>query len=159
AIFIAKAIAGSGPAVPVTYGPDPITGLSYSCAAGAPNLHFSDVETSDTFCKHVHYLWALGIVSGCSATEYCPSGSVTRDAMAKFLAGAFPLALDGSQPSLRTDSEVCLRHRRAARPKGLDRPPDSGIRAPLPRPSAPEHSGGRAIELGVPMRYASLRSR
>jgi hypothetical protein len=97
AAFVAKAIVApqGGAGVPVTYGPDPVTGLSYSCDAGSPNTHFSDVPASDVFCKHVHYLWAKGIIAGCSATEYCPADPVTRDAMAKFLSNAFALQLYG----------------------------------------------------------------
>jgi hypothetical protein len=53
------------------------------------------VPATDPFCKHVHYLWARGIVSGCGATAYCPASPVTRDAMAKFLANAFDLQLYG----------------------------------------------------------------
>ena len=95
--FIAKAVVapGGGPAIPTTYGPDPITGLSYSCDAGSPNLHFTDVPATDPFCKHVHYLWAKNIVGGCGATTYCPATVVTRDAMAKFLDNAFELQLYG----------------------------------------------------------------
>ena len=91
--FMAKAmvVPGGGPAVPTTYGPDPVTGFSYSCDAGSPNTHFSDVPATDSFCKHVHYLWAKGIIGGCSATQYCPGDPVTRDAMAKFLGNAFAL--------------------------------------------------------------------
>jgi len=97
ASFIAKAIVapGGGNAVPLTYGPDPVTGLSYSCAAGSPNLHFTDVPVSNPFCRHIHYLWAKGVVSGCSATQYCPTQSVARDAMAKFIANGFGLQLYG----------------------------------------------------------------
>ncbi len=97
ASFIAKAIVapGGGNAIPLTYGPDPVTGLSYSCDAGSPNVHFTDVPATDTFCKHVHYLWAKAIVSGCGATTYCPTDLVTRDAMAKFLGNAFALQLYG----------------------------------------------------------------
>ena len=97
ASFIAKAIVapGGGNAVPLTYGPDPNTGLSYSCAAGTPNLHFTDVPVSNPFCKHIHYLWAKGIVAGCSATQYCPTATVGRDAMAKFISNAFGLQLYG----------------------------------------------------------------
>ena len=97
ASFLAKAIVapGGGEAVPQTYGPDPVTGLSYSCAAGSPNLHFIDVPVSNAFCKHIHYLWAKGIVGGCSATQYCPTQPVNRDAMAKFLANGFGLELYG----------------------------------------------------------------
>ncbi len=95
AIFVAKAIVApqGGPGVPETYGPDPVTGFSYSCVPGSPNLHFTDISTSDSFCKHVHYLWARNIVSGCSATTYCPTLGVTRDQMARFLGNAFNLVL------------------------------------------------------------------
>jgi hypothetical protein len=94
AIFVARAIVapGGGAAVPETY-TDPVTNLSYSCAAGSPNLHFTDIGTADAFCKHVHFLWAQNIVSGCSATQYCPTLDVTRDQMARFLGNAFNLVL------------------------------------------------------------------
>jgi len=97
ASFIAKAIVApqGGNAVPLSYGPDGTTGLSYSCDSGSPNLHFTDVPVTNTFCKHIHYLWARGIVSGCTATTYCPGQTVTRDAMAKFLANGFGLQLYG----------------------------------------------------------------
>ena len=96
-IFVAKGVVapGGGGAVPTTYGPDPVTGFSYSCAAGSPNLHFTDISTSDNFCKHAHFLWAKGVISGCSATQYCPAGQVGRDEMAKFLSNAFGLVLYG----------------------------------------------------------------
>jgi RHS repeat-associated protein len=94
ASFIAKAVVapGGGPAVPITYS-DAVTGLSYSCAAASPSIHFTDVPVSNPFCNHIHYLWSRGMVSGCTATTYCPSQSVTRDAMAKFLANGFGLQL------------------------------------------------------------------
>ncbi len=97
ASFIAKAIVApaGGNAVPLTYGPDPVTGLSYSCAAGSPNVHFTDVPATDSFCKHVHYLWARGIIAGCSSTTYCPTATVSRDQMAKFLVNGFQLVLYG----------------------------------------------------------------
>jgi hypothetical protein len=97
ASFIAKAVVapGGGNAVPLAYGPDPATGLSYSCAPGSPNLHFTDVPASNAFCKHIHYLWAKGIVGGCTATQYCPTQTVNRDAMAKFIANGFGLQLYG----------------------------------------------------------------
>ena len=97
ASFIAKGIVapGGGAAVPQTYGPDPVTGLSYSCDPASPNVHFSDVSVSNSFCKHIHYLWAKAIVSGCNATGYCPADPVSRDAMAKFIANGFNLQLYG----------------------------------------------------------------
>jgi hypothetical protein len=97
ASFIAKAVVApkGGAAVPTTYGPDPNTGRSYSCDAGSPSLHFTDIAVSNSFCKHIHFLWARGIVDGCTATTYCPGKPVTRDAMAKFLVNAFGLELYG----------------------------------------------------------------
>src|SRR5262249_36240239 len=96
AAFIARALVapGGGAAVPRTY-TDPGTTLSYSCAAGSPSTPFTDVPASSPFCKHIHYLWAKGIVSGCTATTYCPADAVARDAMAKFIANGFGLQLYG----------------------------------------------------------------
>ena len=97
ASFVAKAMVapGGGPAVPLTYGPDPVTGNSYSCDTGSPNVHFTDVPATDPFCKHAHFLWAKGVVTGCTATTYCPDSDVARDEMAKFLGNAFGLLLYG----------------------------------------------------------------
>jgi hypothetical protein len=53
------------------------------------------VPVTNTFCKHVHYLWARGIIAGCGGDRYCPTDAVTRDAMAKFLSNAFKLSLYG----------------------------------------------------------------
>jgi hypothetical protein len=94
AIFVAKAIVapGGGAAVPQTY-TDAGTGLSYSCNPASPNLHFTDIGVGDAFCKQVHFLWARNIVSGCTATTYCPTQGVTRDQMARFLGNAFDLVL------------------------------------------------------------------
>ena len=95
--FVARAVVapGGGAAVPLTYGPDPVTGLSYSCDVGSPNTHFDDVPASNSFCKHAHFLWAKAIISGCGATTFCPNDPVTRDAMARFLANGFNVALYG----------------------------------------------------------------
>ena len=97
AAFVAKALVepGGDDAVPLTYGPDPVTRLSYSCDPASPNVHFTDVPATDPLCKDANYLWAKGIISGCSPTEYCPTGEVTRDQMAKFLVNAFTLTLYG----------------------------------------------------------------
>ncbi len=94
AALVAKAIVapGGGAAVPDEYS-DPVTGLSFACDTGSPpsGQHFADVPSSDPFCKHVHFLWAKGIISGChdDPSQYCPSQGVDRGAMAKFLANAF----------------------------------------------------------------------
>jgi hypothetical protein len=97
AAFVAKAVVApaGGPGVPLTYGPDPLTGLSYSCDAASPSVFFTDVPASNGFCKHVHFLWAKGIISGCGGTLYCPGDLVTRDAMAKFLTNGFSVRLYG----------------------------------------------------------------
>jgi hypothetical protein len=93
ALFIARALAGGDASVPLTYGPDPVTGRSYSCDASSPNLHFTDVAASDIFCRHTHFLWAKNVISGFPDDSYQPGGLVTRGAMAKFLANGFHLAL------------------------------------------------------------------
>jgi hypothetical protein len=97
AAFVARAIPPPPFAivVPIVYGPDPVTGRSYSCDLGSPNTNFTDVPASDPFCKHVHFLWAKGIIAGCGATSYCPDQVVTRETMAKFLSNAFQLQLYG----------------------------------------------------------------
>jgi hypothetical protein len=95
--FVARAMRapGGGSAVPVSYGPDPGTGRSYNCSTTTPNVHFADVPVADPFCKHAHYLWARGVIAGCSPTQYCPGSSVKRSEMAKFLANAMGLELYG----------------------------------------------------------------
>ena len=75
---------------------DPVSDLSYNC--NGSNIHFTDVPAANVFCKHVHYLWAKGIVSGISPTLYGPTQNVTRDAMTKFLALGFNLQLYGPVP-------------------------------------------------------------
>jgi hypothetical protein len=70
-----------------------VTGFSYNC--NGTNIHFADVPASNVFCKHVHFLWAKGIVSGISPTQYGPGLPVTRDQMARFLSNAFNLQLYG----------------------------------------------------------------
>ncbi|HKF42493.1 MAG TPA: S-layer homology domain-containing protein, partial [Thermoanaerobaculia bacterium] len=86
ALFIARAVAGGDASVPVTYGPDPVTGRSYSCDPMSPNLHFIDITTSDIFCRHTHFLWAKDVISGFPDNSYQPNLNVSRGAMSKFLA-------------------------------------------------------------------------
>jgi hypothetical protein len=95
ALFVARALARSDAAVPVGYGPDPVTGRSYSCDPGSPNLHFTDVTASDIFCRHIHYLWAKDVISGFPDGSYGPALGITRGAMAKFLSNGFSLRLYG----------------------------------------------------------------
>ena len=67
AAFIAKALVApaGGTAIPLSY-TDPVTNLSYNC--NGANIHFTDVPYSNVFCKHVHFLWAKGIIGGISPT-------------------------------------------------------------------------------------------
>jgi len=85
---------GGDAAVPESY-TDKASGRSYSCDAASPNLYFTDVLPTDSDCKHVHYLWARGVIAGCQAEEFCGGGDVTRGEMAKFLVNALDLKLYG----------------------------------------------------------------
>jgi hypothetical protein len=80
--------------VPVTYGPDPVTGRSYSCNPATPNLFFTDITTSDQFCRHTHFLWAKDVISGFPDGSFGPGLFVTRGAMSKFISNGFGFALD-----------------------------------------------------------------
>jgi hypothetical protein len=92
--FVAQAIVAPGgdAAIPEHY-LDSVTSRRYNCTPATPNLHFTDVPVTDPLCKYPHYLWAKGVISGCSPTTYCPGGSVTRDQMAKFVVDGFGLKL------------------------------------------------------------------
>ena len=100
ALFIARGVAGSDAAVPLTYGPDPVTARSYSCNPGTPNLFFTDITTSDIFCRHVHFLWAKDVISGFPDGTFGP---------------ALPLPGRHGQVSSRTDSTCSSRARAITR--------------------------------------------
>jgi hypothetical protein len=91
AMFIARAVTGNDPAVPVAYGPDSVTGRSYSCDPSSPDLHYTDISTGDLYCRHVHYLWARNINTGYTDATYRPSLNVSRADMAGFLVNGFNL--------------------------------------------------------------------
>ena len=91
AVFIARAVLGSSP--PASY-TDPDTARSYNCTDGLPN-HFTDVPDSVFYCPHVHYLWARGVIAGCTRTAYCPLNPVLRAQMAAFMVNGFGLRLYG----------------------------------------------------------------
>ena len=95
AIFVAKAIVapGGGAAVPADLHRTRSRASPTPATRPAPNSHFTDIGTSDAFCKHVHFLWAKDIISGCTGTTYCPAHGVTRGEMARFLGNAFDLVL------------------------------------------------------------------
>jgi len=46
---------------------------------------FDDVPPSHPYFRYIQKMKELGITSGCSATQYCPDGPVTRAQMAAFL--------------------------------------------------------------------------
>ncbi|OGF63435.1 MAG: hypothetical protein A2Y62_07305 [Candidatus Fischerbacteria bacterium RBG_13_37_8] len=46
---------------------------------------FSDVPTNNLFYGLIEALLHSGVTSGCTATQYCPSSNVMREAMAKFI--------------------------------------------------------------------------
>ncbi len=55
-----------------------------------PGTPFTDIASS-SFAADIAWLYDAGITSGCSASLYCPAGSVTREQMASFLARALDL--------------------------------------------------------------------
>jgi len=95
AIVVARSIAGGEDAVPMAYGPDPVTGLSYDCNPPTKDLHFTDIGESDWYCKHAEYLRATGVISGYPDGSFQPGQAITRGQMAKFLSNGFHLQLFG----------------------------------------------------------------
>ncbi len=63
-------------------------------AAYVPNTPtttpFTDVPVGDPFLPWISKLYSLGITSGCTATTFCPTASVTRVQMATFIYRTFP---------------------------------------------------------------------
>ena len=64
-------------------------------AALVPTTPFTDIGGS-SFAADITWLYANGITTGCSATLYCPLGTVTREQMASFLVRMFELPLTGT---------------------------------------------------------------
>ncbi|HEV8118926.1 MAG TPA: matrixin family metalloprotease [Thermoanaerobaculia bacterium] len=91
AMFVARAVKGSDAAIPLTYGPDPDTGKSYSCDPARPNSHYSDVSVNDVYCRHVNYLWARNIETGYPNNTDLPGNPVSRSEMSLFLSNGFNL--------------------------------------------------------------------
>ena len=90
-IFIARAMAGGDANIP---GAGTVGSCNYNCTAGGTSC-FSDVAPDAAYCRHVHYLAAQGVTSGCRTAEYCPRSPITRGQMAVFLVRAFQLLLYG----------------------------------------------------------------
>ena len=66
-------------------------GSSYTPPAVGSGTGFSDVPAGSFADAWIKQLAAEGITSGCTATTYCPGGSVTRAEMAIFLVRTFNL--------------------------------------------------------------------
>jgi hypothetical protein len=77
--------------------------LAFAVGAGQELLAtcgvFTDVPDGSIFCSSILQVYYLGITSGTSATTYNPSGTVTREQMAAFLARTYDRA--ASRPSRR----------------------------------------------------------
>lgn len=58
---------------------------TFTLIVTAPCGGFTDVLTSDSFCNSSEWLKNRGITLGCTATQYCPSQTVTRAQMALFM--------------------------------------------------------------------------
>ena len=84
--------------------PDPTaTAYRLRVVAGVAVTPFTDIAGSP-FKPDIEWVYTAGITSGCTATAYCPSGYVTREQMASFLARA--LKLSGTAPDAFTDDEA-----------------------------------------------------
>ena len=64
-----------------------------SCVTGTCSGIFTDVPASNPFCPYVEALYNAGVISGCSATQYCPNNNVSREQMSKFLVNGFDFTL------------------------------------------------------------------
>ena len=84
AIFIAKGIAGTAALVPTS---GFVGAQAYNCVSGGVSL-FTDVLPTDIDCKHIHYIAAQNVTSGCKTGQYCPNDHVSRLQMASFIAKA-----------------------------------------------------------------------
>lgn len=66
-----------------------------SCVTATCTGIFGDVSSSNTFCPYIEQLYLLNVISGCQTTPllYCPSNTVSRDQMAKFIVNGFGFTL------------------------------------------------------------------
>ena len=81
-----------------------IDGLIVSGEASS-TTPFTDIGGS-IFKADIEWAYDEGIVAGCAAGKFCPSGNVTREQMASFLARA--LDLSGTAPDAFTDDESSI---------------------------------------------------
>ncbi len=100
AVFLSRALLGSGVAVPVsgTVGSSP-----YSCTGGGISL-FNDVAPTDVGCPGIHYIYGKQVTVGCAPGTYCPDELTPRWQMAVFLSRAMlgpgvPIPTTGTVPA------------------------------------------------------------
>jgi hypothetical protein len=60
-------------------------GAGYAPPACGATPVFSDVPSSNPFCRWIEELARRGVVSGCGSGNYCPTSPVTREEMAVFV--------------------------------------------------------------------------
>ncbi len=58
---------------------------TFTIIVTAPCGGFSDVNTGDSFCNSAEWLKNRGVTLGCTATDYCPTQTVSRAQMALFM--------------------------------------------------------------------------
>lgn len=80
-------------------------GVALVVAAGCSD---SEGTSSDTFTTAttatttatsagVHYMWARGLMDGCTDTTFCPTDPAPRDVAAGVIARSFELSVNGPQ--------------------------------------------------------------
>lgn len=86
AIFIAKTVALKwGVSIPAS---GIAQGCAFNCVPGGTSC-FSDVQPSEVWCPHIHFMYARCITAGCGSGLFCSNSPVRRDQMAVFLWKAF----------------------------------------------------------------------
>jgi hypothetical protein len=112
--------------------------LPYASAQAATFQRFRDVAPADTHHDAIVRLTDAGVVRGCTATTFCPQGSLTRAQMASLLARALALpAADGPRfPDVEGSHTAAVTALAAAGiadgyPDGTFRPHDPVTRAQL----------------------------
>ena len=102
AAIIAGGLLG-GPAKATAPEPPPPQSTSVFCAAAPSSSGFTDVPAGNTHADNIRCLAASGITKGKTSTAYDPSGPVTRDQMASFIARMIDVANSLEQTPPLTD--------------------------------------------------------
>ena len=90
AIFLARGMLGPGVPAPTS---GTVSGVGpYNCTGGGNSL-FTDVAPTDVACPAIHYIYSLGVTTGCGPGIFCPNTLLPRWQMAIFLVRAFKISL------------------------------------------------------------------